>query len=274
MTDGVIAAFAIEWDPAIRGILSVAVAVAILCGSVYLIVATNAGSRLGFLIAVAGLSGWMAIQGLLWWVYGQGYVGPSPEWDIVELVISEDPGDLSAAQLEEARRLDEWDRIPPGDPTRGEAVATASAALTADESRVARFDSEGDFLVLDDGAYEKGGKDPDSLLSELPGPHPEHFAIVQVRQAKEQVVFNEDQECREGPETVCIPFGETPPALEPVRGAPVLSVVMVRDLGSRRLPPALVTVGSLVIFGVACNAMHRRDKAAWAARERAEQTAS
>ena len=46
-------ALTISWDPTIRGYLVVATGVAVLCGSVYLLLATNTGVRLGFLIAAA-----------------------------------------------------------------------------------------------------------------------------------------------------------------------------------------------------------------------------
>ena len=48
---------AMTWDPGFKGVLTVALAVAILCGSVALIVGTNSGARLGFLIALAGFMG-------------------------------------------------------------------------------------------------------------------------------------------------------------------------------------------------------------------------
>ena len=55
---------AIGWEPELRGILIVIIAVVTLCGSVYLILATNLGARLGFLVALAGLAGWMMLIGL------------------------------------------------------------------------------------------------------------------------------------------------------------------------------------------------------------------
>ena len=41
---------------------------------------------------------------------------------------------------------------------------------------------------------------------------------------------------------------------------PVVSVVMIRDLGNLRLVPALVTLGSLLIFLALCYMLHERDK--------------
>ncbi len=49
---------AIAFDPAIRGILVVAIGVVVLIGSVYLLLATNTGIRQGLLITLAGLAGW------------------------------------------------------------------------------------------------------------------------------------------------------------------------------------------------------------------------
>jgi hypothetical protein len=102
-------------------------------------------------------------------------------------------------------------------------------------------------------AKETGGKDPDSLLSELPGPHPHHFAVIQVQPVIEQEV----------------PFGETPPPPEPDPDAQVFTVVMERDLGTKRLVPAAFTIVNAIFFGVTCNVLHRRDKAVTEARARA-----
>ena len=46
---------AIGWEPELRGILIVIIAVGVLWGSVYLVLATNLGARLGFLVALAAL---------------------------------------------------------------------------------------------------------------------------------------------------------------------------------------------------------------------------
>ena len=61
------ALLAINWEPEIRGILIVIISVSVLCGSVYLILGTNMGARLGFLVALAGLAGWMFLMGAIWW---------------------------------------------------------------------------------------------------------------------------------------------------------------------------------------------------------------
>jgi hypothetical protein len=248
VTSGLLA-LTVEWDPTIRGVLVVATGVAVLCGSIYLLLATNTGIRLGFLIAAAGLSGWMVIMGLVWWIYGIGLVGESATWKVTEVVVSDDFDDLRSAELDEADEVERWRDLPEGG---GDAAAAADEALAGDDSRVKAFEETTDYKLV--RARETGGKDPDSILSELPGPHPPHYAVVQVQRVK----------------PVEVPFGETPPPSEADPEAPVVSVIMIRDIGNRRLPPAAVTVSSLAIFGVTCNVLHRRDRLSDEARSRAD----
>ena len=59
----------------IRGILVVLVGVLVLMGSVYLILATNTGARLGFLLILTGALRLDDDHGLVWWIYG----GSGPE---------------------------------------------------------------------------------------------------------------------------------------------------------------------------------------------------
>lgn len=261
-------AFSLTWDTPgtnrMRGILIVAAGITIFAGSLYLLLGSNLGSRLGFLVAVAGLSGWMAIMGLVWAIYGIGYIGTAAHWEVEEVVTTESADDLSAANLEKAHDLSKWRELPAEDPARGEAQATASAALTGEDSRVKTFEAESDFVVVD--AYSYGGKkisknvswsDPFGdegflgwLRGWVPGPHPPHYTIVQVQKAIE----------------VEVPFGEAPPPAEADESAPVQSVVLVRDLGKKRVPPVLLMLSALIVFAVSCSTLHRRDKAMTAAR--------
>jgi len=116
---------------------------------------------------------------------------------------------------------------------------------------VAQFEETTHYLQI--AVKETGGKDPDSLLSNLPGPHPAHYAAIQVQ----PVVAVET------------PFGETPPEPEADEDAQIFTVVMVRDLGNVRLIPAAFTVAMAILFGITCNVLHRRDKAVTEARARA-----
>ena len=262
-------AFELTWDPFMRGFLAVVVGIVVLCGSTYLLLGTNVGSRLGFLIAFAGLMGWMTIMGLQWWVYGIGLVGDVPTWHPIEIVTTEDEVDTGAAQLEDVRDLSTWEVVPEGDARRGEIQAAADEALVSEESSAAPFEETGDYQAL--AVYERGGKE--GIAKRLPGPHPAHYAVVQVQEVVEVVTLTDPEEpCPAGAE--CIEFGTTPPRPRIDESAPVQTVVLERDLGNRRFPPALITVGSAILFGVTCSALHRRDKASDAARAGAAATSA
>lgn len=103
----------IGWDPEIRGALTVLVGSTVLFGSVWLILATNIGSRVATLNALAGFFGWMIIMGAVWWIYGANVlVGDSPSWQPREIVFGElagavtnDVDDLGQATLADAPAL-------------------------------------------------------------------------------------------------------------------------------------------------------------------------
>jgi len=97
----------ISWDPEIRNILSLGVGIAILVGSVVLLLSTNTGPRTGILIGLASLLGWMTIMGLIWWMYSGspaslgGMKGMPPHWRVVDVNI----GDLHASPNAHAAAL-------------------------------------------------------------------------------------------------------------------------------------------------------------------------
>lgn len=240
----------ISWKPEIRGVLTVAIAVTILCGSVVLLLGTNMGTRLGFLVALTGLFGWMTILGGVWWMYGKGPLGAAPSWQVIEI----NTGDLSEAQLEEISsdpELSNWRELPASDPDRAEAQATVDAELTTSDN--ARFEATTDYVSIDGWSY--GGKPirtDNSLFGRfkwtitdaLRVDNPTHYAIIQVQPSIE---------------TQAIP-GQAPPTPTADPSQPVISVVMVRNLGDLRFPSALVTVASLIVFLILCWRLHRREQ--------------
>src|SRR5690606_38747071 len=83
--------------------LALAVGIVVLMGSVYLLLATNVGARLGFTIAAAAFFGWCTIMGGVWWVYGTiGMLGEAPHWEVKEVAYP----DTSRSAIEEAHALD------------------------------------------------------------------------------------------------------------------------------------------------------------------------
>ena len=242
-------AFEIQWHPGLRGILTVLVGVSVLMGSVYLLLSTNIGARVGFLVALAGLSGWMMLMGIVWAIYGIGYLGPAPHWEVAEVVTTESPTDLAAARLSDAHDLSAWEAEAEDDPHRGEQQAAASAALIDPDGPLGEtYESESEFITV--GAYAKGGKTKSVFNDWVPGPHPPHYAIIQVQDTKE----------------VEVPFGQAPPPAEADPDAAVRSVIMVRDLGAKRLPSVTLVISMGILFGISCNARHRRYKQLMAAR--------
>ncbi|HET7720660.1 MAG TPA: hypothetical protein VFK43_11880, partial [Acidimicrobiales bacterium] len=104
---------AIAWFPEIRNILAVVVGVVVLCGSVYLIVGSNVGSRTGLLVTLAGLFGWMATMGVIWWMYGIGMQGTAARWHVQELNYSSaEYAGLVDANLEDVHALTALAELP------------------------------------------------------------------------------------------------------------------------------------------------------------------
>lgn len=253
----------LAFDPGIRGILSVAVGMVVLYGSVQLILSTNLGSRLGFLVAMAGFFGWMVIMGAIWWGYGIGFVGEDPTWEPTEIVF----GDVSQSGIEDLREEPletEWAVLPADDPSRGEAQASAEEALNEELEILGVYQ---DRRLVPLAAFERGGKeglpeDPNrwdriyTWLKQSVTPfHPVHYAVIQFQPA---IVVEEDPEG----------LAPLPPA-EPDPTEDTISVVLTRDLGNKRLVPAMVTIGSLVIFLVLSYALHVRDQTLEQNKERA-----
>ena len=141
----------------------------------------------------------------------------------------------------------------------GDAQAQAIADVLAHSDL--GFGSSSDFKVLD--SYTYGGK-PE--LKDNPNrwdrislwirntariTHPTRYAIVQIQRVIDQP---------------SVP-GLAPPRPVIDEEEPVVSAIMVRDLGTRRLRPALVTIGSFIIFLALCYWLHVRDKELMAKRQ-------
>ena len=290
MTSHLLAALA--WDPQIRGALIVVTAFVILPGSVYLLLATNTGAKLGFLLAAAGLTGWMATMGWIWVVYGIGIKGDAPTWHVEEVVT----GDVAErGTTDEARGFPNgWRKLPAGDPTLGDAQASADKVLAPSEDAGGHggeaeaaapvqpvFEELTDYIQV--GGYARGGENywipGGGLKSESyegnrgsnvvtkaiervkRGPfHAPHYAVIQVAPVVE---VDEDE----------LPEGAAPPKPAPDPAEPVTSVVMVRDLGNLRFPSVMIAISMSIVFALVANALHKRDQEIMAARRPAPATA-
>lgn len=243
----------IQWDPTIRGLAIVGVSVLILCGSVYLLLATNTGSRTGFLLAGCGLVGWLFMLSGIWWVYGlaQGPAGRLPAWEAIEIVQSA-PGDpvLEASALNETLTFpDSWSVLTSEDKRFADIESAAARYLipaTDDAVREfeAPFQAGSDFVVV--STYRTGG-DRFPMVGNFDGIaffHEDHFSVVTV------------QGVLEVPDSITgIP---TAPQADPT--APLYSVVLERDRGARRLVPAMFTLVFGVLFALSAAQLHLREK--------------
>jgi hypothetical protein len=251
---------AIGWEPELRGILIVIIAVVSLNGTVYLVMATNLGARLGFLVALTGLAGWMALMGFIWMIYGIGLKGEDPTWKAVSgrtvlqdtqaLVqsqvldgVGEIPEDATSAEAADivAAEFDEegWELIDPASPSFGQASASAATFLEEEGAFAAgEFEAQ---RIFDIGGerYPKLGEAIDFLAFF----HKPHYVVVEVA-ALEQT---RTEPGRAAPS----------PQIDETRQRQY--VYMIRDLGTRRQPATVLAVGGTLIFLSLCWILHRRD---------------
>lgn len=245
---------ALSWEPNVKGGLFVLIAVVVLCGSAQLLLSTNMGSRLGFQLAAAGLFGWFVILGSVWWVYGSGPKGPDPTWK-PQLLATGNPAAGVTESNAGAKALEGfpngWKKLELTDPEVADAQPVADLALTGGEGGTKLFSSPTDYLPV--AGYTKGGEDygPFGLKTRpLDVFHKPHFLMIQVAPvAKQEAVSGQ-----------AAPKPKVDPSAQPV------SVVLLRDLGKRRLHTAVFTIASLLVFGLLVNQLHVRDKEAMAKR--------
>lgn len=233
---------AFGWAPEIRGILFVLIAVVSLCGSTYLLLATNLGARLGLLVAMAALFGWIFLLAAVWWAYGIGLQGTLPTWEGQEIVV----GDLTSAATDVVSGNADltqsgFTKLAEDNPGFGQAVASADEILTQESDT---FTSNADFKVA--AVYDKdGGSFPKiGAFDFFAFFHRPHYAVVEV-----QPVVPQETEP-----------GRAPPAPVIDESQPPVYVVMLRNLGTQRLPAALITMGAGILFALTLYLLHRREK--------------
>ena len=289
----------IAFDPGIRGTLVVMVGVAVLMGSVYLILSTNLGNRLGLLVALTGLFGWLTILTLVWWISPPaiGPRGNNASWKPVEVYVN---GGTEAARTEALSKLIDPASLPSADKilaANPDLAAEFPNGFTLSELQTAYPDlvseyltkeqlqgwkltpssksgeaqASADVIIVDSGVFkttadykklntwEYGGKptrkeecaDSDTwcrvvyrVNKTINFKHPTHYAVVQVH----AVVPQETK------------AGQAPPIPKADTTQPVISVVMVRDLGDVRLIPFLYFLISVSLFVIFAWTLHSRDK--------------
>ncbi len=245
------------WYPTILGILVVVAGIALFCGSIYLLLGTNLGARLGFLVAFTGLAGFMVILSLLWVTTSSPLntlKGRTPTWNVQQYTSK-----LSDVRYPAAKKVTKKDKVDTIEAANVKAAVdarlvtiqpTAVEKPTPEDNKFAKFDKVTDYQTVN--TYEVGGSDPEFLDFQFT--HTPLVAVVQV--------------CAVEPANT--PFGVPPP--KPVCDETSDKngfVVLSKDLGQLRLPPILAFISSGVLFGLGLLGLHwrERDEA-----ERAKQT--
>ncbi len=287
----------IGFDPFFRGFLSVVAITIVLIGGTYLVIATNTGARSGMLISCAGLFGWMFLMGVVWTIYGIGWRGTPPTWELVEINVDDaedtddgllfsevevaqelfgadvsvadpDPDLAQAKALELSRTVDlgEWRYLTAADSVRGEAQASADTFLL--ERGVF---GAGEYLPLQFGGFTAGGKPPleldeDANLVSRQWSRVVHFfdeTFLHPTHPEELMII-------QAQEIIAKPTfpGQAPPVAEVNPDAPLVSVIMERDRGGPlpglisglRFTPFMFTVANGLLFAVFAWALHNRDR--------------
>ena len=236
------------WYPTILGILVVIAGIVLFCGSIYLLLGTNLGARLGFLVAATGLAGFMVVLSILWVTTSSPLntlKGREPAWEAKQYV-----SDLADADIPEVRNVTEDDKVSTIEAANVKAAVderlvtiqpTAVEKPTAEDNKFAKFDEVTEYETVN--TFEVGGSDPQFFDFQI-GHQPLH-AVVEV--------------CAVRP--VETPFGVPPPEPEcdPTSDKNGF-LILERDLGQLRLPPILALICSSVLFGLGLLSLHWRER--------------
>ena len=234
------------WDPTILGVITVLCAVGLFCGSVYLLLSTNLGARLGFLVAGACLSAFMVLLAGSWIITATPLNSPKGRpsaWHVKEVV--DDP---SEAEIDAVRDIvgngnaQNEEQLSQLRPALEAALVTASVPANeeAPEQPLAKFSSSTDLLTDFEGfqAYEMGGGTKNFFW------HDNKYAVVQFCTRLEVVV----------------PEGAAPPAPE---CDPLVSkqwAILQFDYGSIRQPPWVYFGFSVLMFVLFLLGLHWYEK--------------
>jgi hypothetical protein len=251
------------WYPTIIGVLVVIAAVALFCGTIYLLLATNLGARLGFLVAAAGLAGFMVLLSILWLTTSSPLntlKGRPPSWKAVESI---EGGDLSKSKIPTIREIKQGDELKdPAEQANVKAAVdqvvvvpegTPSSELSASTRKFQIYTSTTDYLVP--SYYETGGGNVFSQVDvQLNGEFP--LLHISLHKPKYAVV----NICAVDKAAQIVPYGDTPPEPKCDDSKPINSVVFERDLGSVRVPPFVALCGSIILFALSLLGLHWRER--------------
>ncbi len=235
------------WYPTILGVLVVIAAVTLFIGSIYLLLGTNLGARLGFLVTFTCLMGFLLVLSILWLTTASPLESPKgrvSSWQVIENV-----NDLSKAKTTAVHGIDtKANKASSTDASNVRAavdaalitkVSTPTVTYTPEDNRFAKFQSVTDYMVLQ--TWTVGGSDPQFWKGEIN--HADKYAVIQY--------------CKTATQEQTFGLPPLPPqCANDNRGY----IVAKFDYGTLRLPPFFVIVITGALFGLGLLLLHWREK--------------
>ena len=253
------------WYPTILGVLVVISAVALFCGTPYMLLATNMGSRLGFLVASACLAGFMLLLSLLWLTNPSPVTtlkGRIPEWKAVEAI---DSGDIARSKIGAVQRIDaEGRKLDQAGVTNVKAAVDTNLILTKNElTGEIESGAGGTYAIYEDATgyivtknqVTGGGKIFSQVDASFGGSWP--WIHVSLHKPLYAVVTL----CKTDPALSAteVPFGAKPPTPKCADDTRQV-LVLEKDLGSLRVPPFVAFLASALLLGLSLLCLHWRER--------------
>jgi hypothetical protein len=240
------------WNPTIIGVLTVLCAVGLFCGSTYLLLGTNLGARLGFLVAAAGLSGFLVLLTTLWLTTpgnatGNSDLDPphgnSAAWKVVELVNTPSDSKIPAVRELPTKGTPGTQELITGVKPAIDAAIVAAAPVAGQTAAAQPFATLGissstDYLLTFPGSksYQYIDKTENFFW------HRHRYAALELCLARLDVTGSPATDAGGNP--VCDP-------LKPTHYA-----ILSYDYGSVRKPVVFYWLFSLLFFGLSLLGLH------------------
>ena len=177
------------WYPVILGILVVVAGIVLFCGSIYVLLGTNLGARLGFLVAFTSLAGFMVLLTLLWCTTASPLntlKGRIPQWRVEEVVASPAKAKTTGVQnintKQNVAAATEASNVKAAvDAALVTKVSTPTVEYTPNDNRFAKFPDVTKYQILQ--TWEIGGSKPQFWKGEFT--HTPEYAVAEFCQVKD-----------------------------------------------------------------------------------------
>jgi hypothetical protein len=265
------------WDPFIRGVVILLLFIVLLPGSVFLVLSTDVGGRLGFLLMAAGMTGMLCLLAVLWMpLASTADIGRPNSWHPLEIITGDYAsqvtikgaanlpiGNLSSVKPPvqnlttkhwywplQGCNDSSWHKIDPSlinDPeSEADKLLANTSGSVLGPALTSPFSAATDYTYID--GFQKG-QNSGCLFAisrhkiYMPLARGAHYVVLRVL-----------------PTLPTLTLGGAPPAAQADRSKPYTYVILERNLGSVRQPQALLAISMGVTFLVICYVLHTRDK--------------